>query len=47
MSDLKDSFWGCVFFVILAVVFAAIVFPLLYLRTTFIYRPIIGVASLC
>ena len=44
MSDLKDSFWGCIFFIILAIVFAAIVFPLLYLRTTFVYRPIIFAA---
>ena len=44
MSDLRDSFWGCIFLILLAVGFAVIVFPLLYLRTTFVYRPIVFVA---
>lgn len=44
MSDLKDSFGGCVFLIILGLVFAAIALPLLYLRTTFLYKPLIFLA---
>lgn len=44
MSGLKDAFWGGLLLIILSLLFAAIVFPLLYLRTTFLYKPVIFLA---
>ena len=44
MSDLKDTFWGCVFFLILSLLFAAIAFPLAWLRSTFLFKPALFLA---
>jgi hypothetical protein len=44
MSDLKDSFWGCIILLVLSLLFAAIVFPLVWLRSTFIFRPVLFLA---
>jgi hypothetical protein len=43
-DDGRDAFWGFVFFLILALLFSAIVFPLLWLRTTFVFKPILFLA---
>jgi hypothetical protein len=43
-DDLRDSFWGCVTLIIFCVVFAAIAYPLLWLRTTFIFKPALMLA---
>lgn len=41
MAGSRDSLWGCLFLLILCLLFAAILHPLLWVRTTFIFRPIL------